>query len=146
MAKSSPKKPPVLNCQTCGGACCKYFALEVDRPRTSEDYDNLRWYIAHENISIFIDKKDWYLQVNTPCRYLTPESQCGIYNRRPKICREYGWNTTEETECHGSEPDNLHDHYFANPEELEAYLIKIGKYPFRRKKKRTPRLKNGGMI
>jgi hypothetical protein len=114
-----PKK--ALNCHSCGGQCCRYFALEIDAPETAEDYDDLRWYLAHHDVALFIDGPEWYLQVNTPCRYLRPDQGCAIYDRRPQICRDYGWDAQGVPECHGSGNDCGHDAFFGSPEALEAY-------------------------
>ena len=114
------------DCASCDGRCCTYFAMELDRPSTQADYDNLRWYIAHENINLFIEGRDWYLQVNNPCRYLTADKRCAIYERRPQICRDYGQPGTE-TECHGAGQSEDHDVFLATLEELESYLRRHGK-------------------
>jgi Fe-S-cluster containining protein len=31
----------------------------------------------------------WYLLVNNACTHLLPDGRCGIYDDRPRICREY---------------------------------------------------------
>jgi Fe-S-cluster containining protein len=123
---SDPNKP-FLSCHTCGGQCCRYFALQLDRPRSLEDFDNLRWYLAHSNVAIFIEDKDWYLQINNRCLYLAEDGNCTMYHYRPKICRDYGWDKSGETECHGKDGIASHDHFFTTLEELEAYLLKKGK-------------------
>ena len=40
----------------CNGCtkCCEYIALEIDTPETQEDFENIRWYLLHENVKIFI--------------------------------------------------------------------------------------------
>lgn len=111
-----------LNCNTCQGQCCRYFALQIDTPSTPHDYDNLRWYLAHRDVAVFIEGKDWYLQINNPCQHLTAEFTCGIYEQRPQICRDYGWDASGKTECHQSDKPCDHDHFFASREDLEAYL------------------------
>lgn len=119
--------PAPLNCHDCGGHCCRYFALQIDTPRSGEDFDHLRWYIAHHQVAIFIEGRAWYLQINNPCKFLQPDSSCGMYAHRPQICRDYGWDATGATECHGAEKPCDHDHFFSTLEELEAYLIQKGK-------------------
>ena len=123
----SQQKQPVLNCHVCGGQCCRYFALQIDKPRSAEDYDHLRWYIAHRDVALFIEDKEWYLQVNNKCDFLSNEGKCGMYHNRPKICRDYGWDESGETECHGNTGANDHEHFFANLAALETYLIQKGK-------------------
>jgi uncharacterized protein len=121
------QKQTVLNCHTCGGQCCRYFALQIDKPRSGEDFDHLRWYLAHGKVALFIEEKEWYLQVNTKCNFLSEEGKCGMYHNRPKICRDYGLDESGETECHGTDNANDHEHFFANIEALETYLVEKGK-------------------
>lgn len=118
------KSLPKLNCKTCQGQCCKYFALQIDTPDSPEEFDHLRWYIAHEKVALFIEGDAWYLQVNNPCKHLTAEFSCGIYETRPQICRDYGWDPKGEVECHGTDQPCDHDHFFSTREELEKYLKK----------------------
>jgi uncharacterized protein len=113
------------NCRECKGQCCQYLALELDKPETPEDFDHLRWYLAHRQVALFIDAGDWYLQVDNPCRFLTPEYTCSIYSERPSICREYGSNPSEE-ECHGLDGGCDHEAIFYTLEELENYLRQKG--------------------
>ena len=115
-----------IDCQKCDGSCCRYFALQLDTPETPEDFDHLRWYMAHQQVAIFIEKNDWYLQVNNVCRFLLPNQSCANYEQRPQICREYGWDEEGKPDCHGSEQACDHDEFFNNLEELEAYLNRQG--------------------
>lgn len=126
MTKPKPKPPAHapqhLDCHTCGAQCCRYFALQIDTPTDAEEFDYLRWYISHQDVAIFIEGPEWYLQINRSCRHLTAEGSCGIYETRPQICREYGWDPTGKKECHGADDANDHDYFFTNLAELEAYL------------------------
>lgn len=114
---------PALNCSDCAAQCCRYFALQLDTPSEPEDYDNIRWYLAHKDTAVFVEGEDWYLQVNTICRYLQTDSTCGIYDHRPQICERYGWDAKGDTECHGTDKPCDHDYFFSSPEELEEYLV-----------------------
>jgi len=79
-------------CNACGARCCKYVAIEIDRPTTKQDYDNIRWYLLHENIYVFVDHdKVWHLEFRTRCRDLGEDNSCQRYPIRPEICRKYGW-------------------------------------------------------
>jgi len=101
--------------------------MQIDTPRSREDFDHLRWYIAHQQVAIFVEGKSWFLQVNNPCRYLNADFGCAIYERRPKICRDYGWDASGKTDCHGMDKPCDHDAFFSTLEELEAYLTSKGK-------------------
>lgn len=77
-------------CGECKAQCCQYIAVEIDTPTCKRDYDNIRWYLLHENIRVFIDhNRIWHLEFMAPCKKLTKNYQCSDYANRPKICREY---------------------------------------------------------
>jgi Fe-S-cluster containining protein len=103
-------------CDKCVALCCRYFALEIDAPETAREYDNIRWYLMHENVIIYIEDKRWFLGVLTRCKNLQPDNRCGIYHTRPQICRGY---TTDNCDYHGG--DYGFDKLFTSAEELEAY-------------------------
>jgi Fe-S-cluster containining protein len=85
-----PKQEDGPPCHLCTARCCKYFALQIDKPKTREEYDHIRWYLMHEGIAVWKDDGDWYLEIRTVCKLLQPDYSCGIYETRPQICREYG--------------------------------------------------------
>src|SRR5258706_66956 len=69
-------------CEGCDH-CCRYVSIEIDRPTTKRDFDNIRWYLLHKNISVMIDYEgDWLIQFDTPCEWLI-EGRCGHYELRP---------------------------------------------------------------
>ena len=37
-------------CTECEGLCCRYFALPIETPEDWDDYDDIRWYLAHERL------------------------------------------------------------------------------------------------
>ena len=82
-------KPGECLCDHCTGKCCRYFSLPIETPTTWDDYDAIRWYLAHGRTIIYVEKGTWYLLVMSRCNYLTADNRCGIYFNRPKICREY---------------------------------------------------------
>jgi len=115
-------------CRKCSAQCCKYFALQIDTPRSRDDFENLRWYIAHQKTHIFSEKRKWYLEITKRCRYLTKDNLCKIYDTRPAICREHSARDCEFT--HG---EAEHDLYFKSLPELDAYL----KERFKKTKKKS---------
>ena len=123
-------------CDKCSALCCRYFALPMDNPRTVGDYDNIRWYLMHENVVAFIQKKQWYLGVLTKCKHLQDDNRCGIYETRPRVCRTY---STENCDYHGGEYD--FDILFTSAEQLREYAEKKLKRSLipRPKKKRRAR-------
>ena len=108
-------KPGESLCDHCVAKCCRYFALPIDTPETRAEFDTVRWFLLHEQTSIFIEEGDWYLIVHTPCRHLQPDNLCGIYETRPEICREYSTKNCEY------EDDWTYDQYFETPEQLAEY-------------------------
>lgn len=103
-------------CVHCDAKCCRYFALEIDAPTEEADFENLRWYLAHGNTIIYVNDGTWYLHIENTCRYLGPDHRCGIYDKRPTICREH---TTDECEFSNNWG---YDAKFTTLDELEAYI------------------------
>lgn len=103
-------------CNYCTAKCCRYFALSIDTPETFEDFEFIRWYLLHENTSLFTEDDTWYLVVHTVCQHLQSDNRCGIYETRPRICREY---STDDCEY---DSDATYDRYFENAQQLTEYI------------------------
>ncbi len=132
-AKRKAAKPKSTGslCDQCAALCCRYFALPLDNPKTARDYDNIRWYLIHENVVAYIEEGQWYIGILNKCKHLQPDNRCGIYETRPRICREY---TTDNCDFHGGEYN--FEVLFTSGEQLLAYARKkLGKS---RRKRRTP--------
>lgn len=106
-------------CSYCTARCCRYFAMQIDRPKTREQYDHLRWYLLHGPYSVFVDGESWYLMVPGDCKHILPDYRCGIYETRPQICRTY---TTDECEY---DNDGVYDQLFETPEQLWEYALAV---------------------
>ena len=52
-------KPRESLCSKCTGLCCRYVSLPIETPKTRGDFDDVRWYLAHEGFSVFVDEGDW---------------------------------------------------------------------------------------
>lgn len=76
-------------CDYCTAKCCRYLALPIDTPTTWKDFDSIRWYLMHEDISVFVEDGDWYLLIHRECRHLEADNRCAVYEVRPQICRDY---------------------------------------------------------
>ena len=103
-------------CQQCVGLCCRYYAFEIDKPRTRGDFEDIRWYLLHEDSSVFVEDGEWYIQVNRKCKQLLPDNRCGIYENRPPICRKY---KTDGCDWHADAYD--YELLFTEPEQIAAY-------------------------
>jgi Fe-S-cluster containining protein len=115
MAKNSGPAVTCL-CTQCSALCCRYFALPIDNPTCKHDYDNIRWYLLHENVTIFVEAGQWYIGIANRCKMLQPDNRCGIYETRPKVCRGY---STDNCEYHGGEYE--FESLFTSAEQLEVY-------------------------
>jgi len=79
----------MITCDKCNGQCCRDVAVDMDEPKTLEEWEYIRWLVAHENVSVYVDEEDdWLVEFVTPCLMLV-NNKCKIYNDRPKICREH---------------------------------------------------------
>jgi Fe-S-cluster containining protein len=107
-------------CHLCPALCCKYFAIEIDRPITPQDHDEVRWYLMHDKVGVWALDGDWYLEVRTVCRNLRPDNSCAIYETRPQICREYGV-LDKEGPCEYFSQDVPYDLLFETVEKFEEW-------------------------
>ena len=117
-------------CDHCTGKCCRYFSLPIKTPETWDDYDEIRWFLAHGQCLVYLDQGTWYLMVLSPCQYLMPDNRCGIYHDRPFVCREY---TTRDCEY---DSDWSFDKVFEVPEQIWEYAQAL--LPPRRRRARGP--------
>jgi len=106
-------------CHLCPAACCRYFALEIDRPVTPRDYDQIRWFLVHENVSVWVQDSAWHLEVGNRCKYLKSDNRCGEYETRPEVCREYG--SSGKIPCEYFNRDLSFDRYFDSTESFEVF-------------------------
>jgi len=126
-----PKKDGQGDCAACGGTCCRYITIEIEKPKHRVDVDEVRWFLAHEHIEVFIEDKRWYVQVHNRCKHLTDDNRCAIYDDRFDVCRQHD---PEECEASDGEPDAIEFH---TTEEFDAYRArkKAEKKAKKRKKK-----------
>lgn len=121
-AASAKRRPgPAVGslCDQCSALCCRYVALPIDTPESASDYDSIRWYLAHENIHVFVDDGEWYIAFATRCKNLMEDNRCGIYETRPRICRGYD---TSNCEYHGEE--YRYEHMFTSADQIQRYAEK----------------------
>jgi Fe-S-cluster containining protein len=141
-AKPAPKAADEPLCNRCSALCCRYVALPIDTPDTAAEYDNIRWYLMHENIHVFVEDGDWYIAFMTRCKNLRDDNLCGIYETRPRICR--GYDTTN-CEFHGEE--YRYELMFTSADQLQRHAEKELKrsilYKARPKKPKLKRGRNG---
>lgn len=107
--------PGEVLCDYCTAKCCRYFALNIEKPTNWREFDYLRWYLMHERVAVFVEDGAWYLLVHTPCKHLQADNRCGIYQQRPRICRQY---STAKCEY---EDRWVYEQYFETAEQIEQY-------------------------
>ena len=89
-------------CDNCDGQCCKYVAVELERPDNKASFEEMIYYLHHEKVRICVAiagvrRRTWYLEFQGRCRYLDVDGRCEIYAHRSKICRDH---SVEECEYH----------------------------------------------
>ena len=96
--------------------------VEIDRPESKWQYDQVRWMLLHEGISVYVDHdNDWYLEVQTRCGELTEKNLCRSYLERPKLCEEY---SPEQCQVWNPEPPSKME--FKTADEFTAWLDSRG--------------------
>jgi len=115
-------------CKECGGKCCQYFCFQIDEPTEFDEFDDIRWFLLHENITVHIDEGDWYISIANRCQALGEDGRCEIYEKRPLICRRYSMD-----ECDFTGGDYGYDEHFQKPEDIVTYAKKVlGKKAYKR--------------
>lgn len=123
-------------CEKCDGRCCRYVAIEIDKPVTKSDFDDVRWYTAHRAVSVFVQDKRWYISFASRCNFLTSDNRCEIYKTRPKICRKH-----EISECEGPRGDDSSKLVFNKPSDVEEYYKRVVEPKRSARKKRKKKRK-----
>ena len=113
--KRADVKPGEVLCQFCTARCCGYFALPMETPTERKDFENIRWFMLHGHVTVFVDSGTWFLCVHNKCDHLRPDNLCGIYETRPQICRDY---TTDKCEY---DNDGVYDQLFETPDQIQEY-------------------------
>jgi len=109
--------PGAHPCAGCGD-CCTYIATQIDDPKTFAEYENVHWYLTHENVGVYIDwDGDWYLEFQTRCRNLTEARTCSVYQTRPLVCSEFS-----SDDCERNSGESAWKHYFHSHEDLLAFM------------------------
>jgi Fe-S-cluster containining protein len=137
------KGPP---CELCTALCCKYFALQIDKPATPSDYDQIRWYLVHQDVLVWVQDDDWYLEVRNRCKHLLPDNRCDIYDTRPDVCRDYP--DPADMSCEYETENLKYDLFFDNAELFQTWVDKqlkkrdkrLAKRRAKRKKKKNKEL------
>ena len=127
-----------LLCNKCTGLCCRYFALPIDTPEDKGDYDDIKWFLCHKGITVFVEDGDWYINIKNKCKYLSDKDYtCKIYNKRPRICRGY-----KMASCDLIDGEYDYELHFTTDKQMEEYIkIKFGNNVTEKKKTKKKRKK-----
>lgn len=108
----------MIDCRECDGKCCKYVAVEIDGPFSKDDVDAIKWYVSHENVTVYLDNDDeWMVEFMTRCKYLGEDNRCTNYENRSDICRDY-----KHDECEMFGEGSTHKVIFMDPSDVERYI------------------------
>ena len=115
------------NCLKCESRCCRYYCFQIDTPESYDEFEDIRWYLCHEGVTVHIDEEgDWYISIANRCAKLGPDDRCTIYEERPLICRTY-----DPSGCDRTGGDYCYEQEFTTPEQLEEYAREtLGKKKF----------------
>jgi len=131
--KKLPKELRVC-AEKCGAVCCKYVTVKIDAPRTNCDFDEIRWFVSHEGVTVIIESRLWYVQFDTRCKFLDGSNLCSNYENRFDVCREYGMDNCEASD---GEPPVV----FRTMEEFDEFLEKRKQKRKKRAARRSKRKK-----
>ena len=96
MAKSADGGKEQRRCQEqCQAQCCRYITVQIPAPRRKCDLDELSWFLAHEQVTVYVDSRRWHLELRARCKYLTADCLCAVYENRPQVCRDHETRTCE---------------------------------------------------
>lgn len=113
-----------FKCEHCG-KCCNHVTVEIDKPEDKEDFEEIKWFVLHKNVSVFIDDDgEWNVQFITPCK-ARKDNKCEIHTKRPSICKDY-----DPEECEFNGEGEYYEIMFTKPSEVEDYM----KMKFKKKK------------
>src|SRR5262245_61462049 len=63
-------------CSYCTALCCRYFSIRINTPKTRKEFDDLRWFMMHGRISVYVEEGVWYLCVYGDCKHLKNDHRC----------------------------------------------------------------------
>ena len=127
MANNNNARDDTHQCEKCLPAfCCNYFAFGIDEPENRKDYESLLWKLAHEKVSIYVYRNQWYIMIHTRRNFLTPDNKCGIYETRPYLCKEH---SVENCEYTGD--DYGFSYHFKSYDDLLGYIKENTNFRFK---------------
>ncbi len=100
--------------EECTAICCNDLAVQIYKPVTKAEKEDLRWHLFFEGVKVYIQNRKWHLLIHSR-RYLSKENRCTIYDKRPERCRKHNYPNCE---LEGS----FFDVMIENPEQFDEYF------------------------
>lgn len=105
-------------CEECNQECCKSVIVEIDEPTTEEDWEDVKWQVAHKNVQVIFDNDDdWCIEFLTPCDEMDESGRCRIYDKRPTMCRGH-----DPEHCVVNGEGSYYNIVLKSVEDVENYL------------------------
>ena len=113
-------KPKCTGC----ASCCNDVSVELDKPTNFDDFETIKWMIAHENVTVFKDNEnEWLVEFKTKCKELDKKNRCNVYETRSTICRNH-----QPDECITNAEGEYFKIMFRTDADVDKYMKKIGFY------------------
>ena len=103
--------------EKCSAICCNDLAVEIHKPVTKAEKEELRWHLFFVGVKVYIRNRRWHVFYHSRCRYLSKDNLCTIYDRRPERCRNHNY---PDCELQGK----FYDIMLENPEQFDKYFAK----------------------
>jgi hypothetical protein len=115
--------PNIVVCKDCSAECCKHIAAPLEEPKTWEECEAIKWYIAHENVCVYKDVEgDWLVEFISKCGQLDGH-RCKAWGTKdyPQICGEYKMET-----CVMNEEGEYWEILFKTAADVDQYMQEKG--------------------
>ena len=111
----------MADCKKCNGKCCNYITIQIKPPEEDIDFEELKWFLCHENIIVYIDNDgEWCVEVATKCKNIDKNNRCMIYPIRPKVCSDH-----KTADCEANDFEAFYKRIFTKMEDIDAYKREI---------------------
>jgi len=107
--------------------------VSLAAPKSKIDFDEIRWFLLHENVAVYKDHSGaWLVEFTTKCKAIKPDQTCAVYETRPETCSQYS-----PENCTANCDTEPHIFRFDTPEQVDKFVAKRWKKkkPAAKKKK-----------
>ena len=101
--------------EQCNAICCNDLAVQIYKPVTKAEKEDLRWHLFFEGVKVYIKHRKWHLLIHSQCRYLSEDNLCTIYDDRPERCRKHN-------HPHCELEGKFYDIMIETPEQFDEYF------------------------